>query len=384
MQMCKIVGLRSPTMTGPRLGVEMELEEVRTVRALEEMYPSIGLKRDGSLRGERAFELVSIAPAELKPTLDLWRGVMNLLDTAPPRRSVRCSTHVHLNVMDMTIDQFFVLCALYGALEPWFIRMAGDTRAGNHFCLPWSVAPQNVKTVAALSKTKSLVDVNVRARLAGCVKYSALNTLSATGLGTVEFRMGEAFDSFERFSAWLTSINALREAATSGKLSLDDVIHITMDDPPAMAARVLGAVGFPHVDDKQFAISYANLSWFVRTRHPTKRNEPVWDGPHVAAPFPDPQTFPVYRDADGRIRVGFRPPAPPTYIAATTIHVQDADRSENAAPRDHLAEAEARILEAQREIRVQYMNRGQDAILPEGVVRADTAGATLTVRRRDR
>lgn len=271
--MCRILGVTNPLCVGEELGVEMEVEEVRNISQLERVG-GIEIKRDGSLRGERAFEFVSARHMPVDRTMDVWRELMHTLhSSAPPLLSKRCSTHVHINIMDLSHVEFVRLCAVYAALEPWFVAAAGSARAGNHFCLPWSVAPHNLRTVVALTKMKGDLMPLIRDRLASGNKYSALNTLSATRIGTVEFRMGEAFDSFPKLQKWINAVVSVRRAALS-YATLGDVIRIAMEDPYAMAQQVFGGLDMPA--PKDVSGTYLNMSAFITTKVPRRRRPPVW------------------------------------------------------------------------------------------------------------
>lgn len=100
------------------------------------------IHNDGSLRspdgitpGGREYVLASPAPREeVRPLLD---QLFKTFDDTGARiiLSNRTSTHVHINISDLKINQIVSFMVLWNVFEEALVNWCGEERVGNLFCL---------------------------------------------------------------------------------------------------------------------------------------------------------------------------------------------------------------------------------------------------------
>jgi hypothetical protein len=189
-------------------GVELEIENWPTHR-LEASSPGIVFKEDGSLRnnGIEGITKPNTKFGALACVKKLWEkysiGEKNFSD--------RTSIHVHANVLDFTQDQLKTLVLLYGLFENVLFDIVEPERKNNIFCVPWSQAGLNAGNYT-----------RVFARAANWQKYTALNLLTVTQLGTVEFRHMHGHADFVLLTHW---IQVIEDLVTFAKKSNPEEIY---------------------------------------------------------------------------------------------------------------------------------------------------------------
>lgn len=153
-------------------------------------------KVDGSLRGN-AMEYVFNNPVNVDEVAPM---VIGLFDTFTKHRtklanSNRCSTHVHINIGGLTIDQITAILALWTTFEEPLIQWCGEARINNHY----SLSAKN--SVTMLEAWENFLRTG-NTRWPDGLKYSALNILTMHNFGSIEFRCGPAADSPEIPIQW--------------------------------------------------------------------------------------------------------------------------------------------------------------------------------------
>src|SRR5690606_22445922 len=92
---------------------------------------------DGSLKAAEAYEYVLPAPDSLN---NVHEHIFNLRSAINRNGgtvydSVRAGVHVHINVQDMTLKQFFTFVTCFYSIEDLLVRWCGESREGNLFSL---------------------------------------------------------------------------------------------------------------------------------------------------------------------------------------------------------------------------------------------------------
>jgi hypothetical protein len=134
-----------------------------------------------------------------------------------PSASSRCSVHVHINVREMTLEEFSSFMVLYLIFERSLYRFSGD-RWNSNFCVPLYAAPQFPKQVlesinAGQWKNKPLEDY------VHWYKYLGLNICPIVGKdgsnaqGTVEFRHMKGTTNVNLIINWINLIISLKIAS---------------------------------------------------------------------------------------------------------------------------------------------------------------------------
>jgi len=165
------------TLPDPNLicGIELEMENF----FVRETPIGWHLEEDGSLRNHGR-EAISM-PTATRYFEDMLTTFFRINQVNEGNYSDRCSTHIHVNVQDMTWTSLRVLCLLYQLFERLLFNYVGNNREENIFCVPWYQSGLSPQFVEKMQKYPDGVMRN-------WVKYAALNLLPVRSQGTVEFR----------------------------------------------------------------------------------------------------------------------------------------------------------------------------------------------------
>lgn len=195
-------------------GVEIECEG-------ENLFPIDNVywktEDDGSLRGvfpHSRCEWVFKKPLSLKKTLLAIKHLANKQEEekAIPKFSFRTSVHVHVNVLDLTWDEYCSFIYLYLLLEEPLMNFCGQERIGNRFCLRLQDAEGLLDSVNYLFQTgpqgfRMLNEENIR--------YSAINIYATRKYGSLEFRGMRGTLDEGVLRKWINALNSLKESAKS-------------------------------------------------------------------------------------------------------------------------------------------------------------------------
>lgn len=160
-------------------------------------------KADGSLRGN-ALEYVVSTPINADEVPFMVNGLFDAFTKNRTKlaNTNRCSTHVHINIGGLTVDQITAILALWTTFEEPLIQWCGEARVNNHY----SLSSNNSKTML---EAWELYLRTGTTRWNEGVKYSALNILTINNFGSLEFRCGPAADKPEVPIKWALFLYAL-------------------------------------------------------------------------------------------------------------------------------------------------------------------------------
>ncbi len=189
--------------TGFCCGVEHEVENVdwdRYENVAPKMADACGYQRedDGSLIAGTEFITF---PASLANQIAFHKVLHgNELFEGEPF-SERTSTHVHVNVSQLSVEQTLSLLQLYALAEPYFFAFVGETRERNIHCVPlW--ATQMGGLLFKHNYTYTLLPQQWH-------KYTALNIKPMKEIGTIEFRHLYGTEDTTIFANWLALLKSL-------------------------------------------------------------------------------------------------------------------------------------------------------------------------------
>jgi len=191
----------NPLNPTSKFGVEVELEQVRALTGSTYW----ATERDGSLVDGREFVFqrgtlgmhVPEALAELHAHLNRQTGV---------DPSIRCSTHVHIEVSRMDEEHrqtFLMMCMLF---EEVLYRLGGAERRANPYCMSIMGSGEYIRRFLA-------GDDRDVAR--GWEKYTSINLSRYNDLGTFEFRTMEGTTDMNRVLSYVTVISRIKDLACS-------------------------------------------------------------------------------------------------------------------------------------------------------------------------
>lgn len=170
-------------------GLEVELENVEGGR-----WPNIEgweKKDDGSLRDGKEYvfdgpQSGASAVASVEAMAEALEGKVD--------PTFRCSTHCHMDVRDLTWDQYIKVVCTYMVFEDVFFDHCQPYRRQSNFCIPfqkndWLSQRFGRQVIGAPSDTHRFHHLN------GWPKYSGLNLQVTTNFGSIEFRGSHAMVS---------------------------------------------------------------------------------------------------------------------------------------------------------------------------------------------
>jgi Putative amidoligase enzyme len=214
------------------IGIEIEIENI--VCPIDDLIYWIR-KPDGSLR-DNGWEYVSHPIKGDDISYALSELKQNLEPENDPVFSGRTSVHVHMNVLDMSVDQLRSLIVLYLCFERALYNFSSPHRYKNIFCTPISQTEYG----AFLNK---LLTEEFLPNVRHWAKYTGFNLLPTRTLGTVEFRHMKGTLASELIVIWINIIQQLKIAAmdtTFEQLSKNIIALNTNSQYDMMAFQTFG------------------------------------------------------------------------------------------------------------------------------------------------
>lgn len=229
----EIFGL--PKVAGD-VGIEIEVEGKRLPNNVKHWRRD----HDGSLRGEETAEYVMIKPMTLngaKIALTHLRRAYEANNSVIDD-SVRAGIHVHVNMQEMNMIQVYNMIVAYQIIEPALIKVCGEGREGNLFCLRATDAMYIQRALVDVAKNKSwrrLVTDNLR--------YAALNVKPIGQYGSLEFRALRSTNDFDRVHLFAKMLVNLRNAASQYNSPTDLVASFSEGDARGFLSHLVGEGG---------------------------------------------------------------------------------------------------------------------------------------------
>ena len=165
---------------------------------------------EGSLRG--GVEFVLKKPVDLKNLPGALGVLKECLDKSKPVNSLRCSTHIHVNVSEKSARQIYQFLIVYYLLEPLLIRSQPKKRWANLFCLDMEHAQEVFHELKRdITGSKSPFKIFNRDHH----RYAACNLVSIQKFGSIEFRFLDAFTDVTQIFKWSQTLHRLVDVASS-------------------------------------------------------------------------------------------------------------------------------------------------------------------------
>jgi len=192
---------QTKTTTDPEryVGVEVEVEKANPDIVYQIVHSSIiHSTEDGSLK-DNGIEYIT-CPHKSKYTASLLKQLFGLL-AKQHRFSSRTSIHIHVNARDMTPLQIRSLVLIYLSVERLLYNWIKHGRDKSIFCVP-------------IIET-DLASYLLNKKQYKWMKYTGINLVPLTKLGTIEFRhMHGNKDLAETIEPWLNMILCMFKYAT--------------------------------------------------------------------------------------------------------------------------------------------------------------------------
>lgn len=192
------------------IGVEQELENIP--RMVFNGVTGVSTTNDGSLRGDSCEVVTEVMPASkmrfilqaVESVAREWMAEEGLRESDVLNE--RTSTHIHLNMSDVDIEDVKNMVMVYMAIEPHLFATKFADRESNRFCTP-------LYTMGAINP------LTLRSS-----KYQALNLKTLSRFGTVEFRHMGGCLSTEEIVDWAKLILRMKHIAISK--SREELLHL--------------------------------------------------------------------------------------------------------------------------------------------------------------
>lgn len=180
-------------------GLECEIESIKGP-AKKKISNFLSVP-DGSLRNN-GIEYTTAVPTSREEVVLDFQALHKALDLGNEPFSERTSTHVHVNVSNLTEKDARQMVLLYALFEEFFFAMVQPERRDNIHCVP-------------LTETylPSRYAYGMQAMMAHWHKYTALNLKRMQDLGTMEFRHMHGTNNAEELNQWLHVLENLWKLA---------------------------------------------------------------------------------------------------------------------------------------------------------------------------
>lgn len=199
------------TMKGAYFGIELEIEGVSPDSTEDaSMLQHSRVIEDGSLRNGIEIVTNPLRFSEVQVFAGLYEQWAR---EASPVLSERCSTHIHVNVQDLTYEQLRSFLWLSIAVEQVLLEYCSTMRRNNTYCYTTN---KSVNTAAWYRELlyRSKDNDNLSQFLQrGTPKYCAIGLFRFADYGTVEFRMFDGTVTANHIVTWCSMIDSLRDLA---------------------------------------------------------------------------------------------------------------------------------------------------------------------------
>lgn len=230
------------------LGLEVEVERIaRTsgILPLRDNYHLWNNVPDGSLRNDgKEFVTVPLKGVDVIFALQtLQEHLLKDKTCIAHEFTDRTSVHVHMNVLDLTGEQYLNLVLTYLLVEPLLYNYVGGDRSKNIFCVPIIDSDLGDILSTSLTYLKSGSAASAISALKSWQKYTGFNLLPTFGYGTVEFRHLVGTSDLSVITNWLNLILSLKTFAKSKSHTdlVDIIVNInTTSDYMQVTSAIFG------------------------------------------------------------------------------------------------------------------------------------------------
>lgn len=194
------------------IGIEVELEG--SLFGSSSRLVNWNVKPEGSLRNG-GMEYVLRTPMNIAKLEPAYQEFDMLMSKSKPLATIRCSTHIHISVMDFTLTQIYNAMVGWYFLENLLVRTQPANRQGNLFCLRLSDAEE----IAISIKDSIEYHDGIYTFHPERNRYAALNLCAITKFGSFEFRFLEAMTTSKAIDRWVKILYRLVNTAKNFKPS---------------------------------------------------------------------------------------------------------------------------------------------------------------------
>ena len=216
------------------VGLEIEVEGADLPQTITGWRSEV----DASLRGE-SLEYVLREPVSREQVPICLKKITKAYARCGSRiaNSYRCSTHVHINVQELTMKEVYSFILLYAMFEPFLVKYCGEHREGNLFCLRIGDAEGIVPALRLAATTGEFNQLG-----SPLLRYGALNVTALAKYGSLEFRAMRGTEDMAAIGTWVKLLLALKDAAVAYKNPVTIIEDISGRGARGLAYHVFGGL----------------------------------------------------------------------------------------------------------------------------------------------
>lgn len=212
------------------VGIEVELEKYNNPTITGPTYWR--LEHDGSLR-EGGVEFVLRQPltgVDLEKAMD---ELNNSILKAKYEVNQRCSTHVHIDARNMTVEHLQAMVFVYCMVERMLYDVVAPDREDSFYCTPLYKSSLHRKIFA---------DALEKLEFRGCPRYSGINMQALRTYGSLEFRMHDGLRPDHNLTRWIKLLLKLKEGTQKyeGMPLVDILKRYSTDSAESVIKEVFG------------------------------------------------------------------------------------------------------------------------------------------------
>lgn len=275
------------------IGIELEVEG----KYLPETVPinSWTVKPEGSIQGGWEYISKPLKAQDVIAQVDtLATFIKNSGGTGPYKTQIRmtyrCSTHLHVNMLNETVGDMLGFVVVFTMFEPVLLSLCGPQRDGNLFCLSHYDTGDVVSSFENLCQTFHHIKDYGYGYDRG--KYSALNLGRLGDLGTAEARCFPLSLDGATVSKWVGWMMAMRDLVRAQPdKTFRELWKLVRQNPTWYALKIFGSdihslTNVSHLVDFGTEIAYEQTKllkkWYNHKDEPKKKRgkkkagEPVY------------------------------------------------------------------------------------------------------------
>lgn len=201
------------------VGIELEMEGDNLptgISAGKKLPARWNTVNDGSLRASDGTspggrEYVLNQPIERDEVEIMVRHIFRVLEETGSNviLSNRTSTHIHINISNLLINQIISYIILWNIFEEAIVNSCGDSRIGNLFCLRTKDCSRAVEALQLGLKN------NLNFAIGENHKYLTCNYFAMSHYGSLEFRCWPGADNADEVISWVKFLIALKDYAVN-------------------------------------------------------------------------------------------------------------------------------------------------------------------------
>ena len=190
------------------IGIELELEKISHIDLQDMLGDRWEVVRENSLKmnGNELRFNGALCGSHIIDALDTLQRTFKKLSITPYTAGNRGSTHITINIGDMTLAELYNFIFLSYFCEPLLLQMCNKDRGNNSFAIGVSRTKDAKFILDRVAKGYLDFDTNY-------FKYRAIGLNSIFTKGGLEFRMFHATSSTPQLLEWINFIQEMKDIA---------------------------------------------------------------------------------------------------------------------------------------------------------------------------